>query len=314
MLVRHKHHRNDDSDTNAIILSKKFILDIKRWKNKYRPSRHNNTKQKQPNTNMLSRKTTIALLRTLLLFPIVACFQNTPAPTRSNTVGIIRRKNWTRTTEHAIALGDASLFDLTSTYASTYTDTENRKTVVALFDEVASTASSFILSTMGMSASADDDEEKLTNLSDHDLAQIIKSDIQSKNSLVQAAQMTKAIYDDTCKFKDGSNLDGSYPMASWILGCHMLLQPEKSTTKMVENSLLVTSSYATFRFESDLQFRAPFSPRVSFEGRVVMRRDDRTGLIKSYEEFWDEDVSDIVQRATFHLGQNEEKSKNLLAA
>lgn len=138
--------------------------------------------------------------------------------------------------------------------------------------------------------------EKQHNLSNDQLANVIQNDVSDNNVLV-TADMTRSIYDDKCTFKDGSNLDGSYPMEPWVLGCRMLFHSEHSVSRIVDQTLHVTEAFATFRFEGELQFRGPFSPRVHLAGRILMKRSRQTGLIVSYEEFWDDNVMDIVKNA-----------------
>ena len=54
-----------------------------------------------------------------------------------------------------------------------------------------------------------------------------------------------------------------------------------------------------FRFDEDLMFNIPFKPVVSLTGKVVLQRSPDTGLITSYQEFWDQDVATVLKSAKF---------------
>lgn len=168
-------------------------------------------------------------------------------------------------------------------------------------DTVATMAASWILGHLpSLQQSAPDCHEKQCHLNEESLTEILLQDICERNSLV-TADFASSIYEDSCRFKDGSDLDGSYPMKPWQLGCKMLFKGDKSKSNIVEDSLVVTSEAITFRFESDLEFRGPFSPQVLLTGRVVMLRNPQTGLISSYEEKWDDNVWDIVKGAKLQV-------------
>lgn len=129
---------------------------------------------------------------------------------------------------------------------------------------------------------------------------ILLSDVAERNSLV-TADFTPAIYEDTCRFKDGSGLDGAYPMMPWILGCKMLFNEHKSRANILAESLVVTAEHISFRFESNLEFRGPFSPQVFLTGMVIMTRNPLSGLINSYREVWDDSVWSLIQDAHLRL-------------
>ena len=184
-----------------------------------------------------------------------------------------------------------------------------------LFDTVASMAASWILdmtnaipqeqiaqSTTVAAAGIipQQADNKLHHLSRESLRDMMLQDVHQRNSLV-TADFTQTIYEDSCRFQDGSGLDGAYPMKPWILGCKLLFKGDKSQTTILEESLIISSRQISFRFESDLEFRGPFRPQVALSGRVVMTRNPLTGLISSYREIWDKDVFEIVKEARLQL-------------
>jgi len=61
----------------------------------------------------------------------------------------------------------------------------------------------------------------------------------------------------------------------------------------------VNEKEVTFRFDEDLMFNIPFKPVVALTGKVVLTRDERTGLITSYREFWDQSVNEVLKTAKF---------------
>jgi hypothetical protein len=136
---------------------------------------------------------------------------------------------------------------------------------------------------------------KLINLSNEELAEIIKTDCRERQFLY-TADMTRAIYDDRATFKDGSDLDGSYPMDAWIRGCQLLFDAKQSRCKILEHTMIVTQQHVSFRFAETLTFRTVLQPRVYLTGTVLMKRDNDTGLIVSYEEKWDQNMNEIVRR------------------
>lgn len=142
--------------------------------------------------------------------------------------------------------------------------------------------------------------EKLYNLPHDELAEIIKRDCRERQFLF-TADMTRAIYDDDATFKDGSDLDGSYPMEAWVRGCNFLFDANRSQCKILEHTLSVTDQQVWFRFTETLTFKTLLQPRVYLTGTVVMKRDPKTGLIVSYEEKWDQGMSEIFRRTQFSV-------------
>jgi hypothetical protein len=91
---------------------------------------------------------------------------------------------------------------------------------------------------------------KSYNLSNDELADIIKKDIADKQFLV-TADMTLSIYDDRATFQDGSSLDGAYEIGAWVRGCNQLIEAKNSCCRLVEGSMVVDSDEAKFRFVED---------------------------------------------------------------
>ncbi|KAL3910304.1 MAG: hypothetical protein SGARI_002191, partial [Bacillariaceae sp.] len=78
---------------------------------------------------------------------------------------------------------------------------------------------------------------KLFNLPNDELAEVIKADCRERQFLC-TADMTREIYDDNATFKDGSDIDGSYPMDAWIRGCKLLFDGQKSQCRILEHTLV----------------------------------------------------------------------------
>jgi hypothetical protein len=141
-------------------------------------------------------------------------------------------------------------------------------------------------------------EKKKRNLSNDELAAIIKSDSRERQFLY-TADFSTSIYDDKARFKDGSDIDGAYPMHAWIRGCKLLFDPNQSQCKILEHTLKVTNRHVQFRFAETLTFNTVLRPRVYLTGTVVMKRDEHSGLIVSYEEKWDQDMNEVFRRTKF---------------
>ena len=141
-------------------------------------------------------------------------------------------------------------------------------------------------------------ENKQTNLSNEELAKIILQDGRERQFLF-TADFSTSIYDDNATFKDGSDIDGSYPMNAWIRGCKLLFDPKQSQCKILEHTLKVSHQHVKFRFAETLTFNTVLRPRVYLTGSVVMKRDEQSGLIVSYEEKWDQDLNELLRRTKF---------------
>jgi hypothetical protein len=136
--------------------------------------------------------------------------------------------------------------------------------------------------------------DKLTNISDADLKQIILSDIVDKSFLV-TADITRSVYDESATFTDEIDV---YTMDKWIKGTKSLFIPSGSRVSLV-GDVTVTPSEVNFRFDEDLMFNIPFKPVCSLSGKVVLTRDEKSGLITSYREYWDQSVNDVLKTAKF---------------
>lgn len=138
--------------------------------------------------------------------------------------------------------------------------------------------------------------DKLVNLSNDELANRIRADVVDRQFLV-TAQISRDLYDESAIFTD--EID-AYPMDKWITGTQRLFVASKSQVDLEPNSLTVDKDVATFRFSEYLCFNIPvFQPIVYLSGKVILRRDPSNGLITSYQEVWDQDVSTVLKSAKF---------------
>lgn len=136
--------------------------------------------------------------------------------------------------------------------------------------------------------------EKQTNIPDAELKKIILSDIVDKSFLV-TADITRSVYDESATFTDEIDV---YTMDKWIKGTQALFIPSGSRVSLV-GDVHVTPTEVNFRFDEDLMFNIPFKPVCSLSGKVVLTRDEKTGLITSYREYWDQSVNDVLKTAQF---------------
>ena len=137
-------------------------------------------------------------------------------------------------------------------------------------------------------------ESKQTGLSDDRLKEIITADMVDKSFLV-TADITRSIYDESATFTD--EID-EYTMDKWVKGTKSLFVASGSRVSLV-GDVEVNKKEVTFRFDEDLMFNIPFKPVVALTGKVVLTRDERTGLITSYREFWDQSVNEVLKTAKF---------------
>ena len=155
---------------------------------------------------------------------------------------------------------------------------------------LSATAATASILPMRAYASAD----KQLNLSNEDLKQIILSDIVDKSFLV-SADITRSVYDESATFTDEIDV---YTMDKWIKGTKSLFIPSGSRVSLV-GDVDVSPTEVSFRFDEDLMFNIPFKPVCSLTGKVVLTRDENTGLITSYREYWDQSVNDVLKTAKF---------------
>ena len=136
------------------------------------------------------------------------------------------------------------------------------------------------------------------NLSDDELIQIIRDDIVQRQFLV-TGNITKSIYASDATFTD--EID-TYGMDQWMIGTQRLFVGDRSQVRLVNNNQITFTSPTTieFLFDEDLMFNLPIiKPIVSLTGKVILTRDPNTGYIKSYREYWDQDVATVLKSAKF---------------
>ena len=150
--------------------------------------------------------------------------------------------------------------------------------------------SATLLPLRGASASSD----KQLNLSNEELRKIIYSDMVDDAFLV-SADITRSVYDESAVFTD--EID-EYTMDKWIKGTKSLFISSGSRVSLV-GDIDVSSKEVTFLFDEDLMFNIPFKPVCSLTGKVVLTRDENTGLITSYREYWDQSVNEVLKSAKF---------------
>jgi hypothetical protein len=164
---------------------------------------------------------------------------------------------------------------------------------------VQSVATTAIIATAGASASPRAVHAEVSSngnqrrLSDEELKKIVKADILDRQFLV-TGKLTRSIYQPTATFTD--EID-TYAMEKWIVGTQRLFVGEGSDVRLI-GDVQVTPEKVEFRFDEDLMFRIPFRPTVALSGKVILSRDE-SGLVTSYQEFWDQDVATVLKSAKF---------------
>jgi hypothetical protein len=158
-----------------------------------------------------------------------------------------------------------------------------------------SAAAAFALAAPVLSQSQPASAEEKLGFSDAELKAIVKADMVDRQFLV-TGNLTPSIYKKTATFTD--EID-TYQMDQWMKGTQKLFVGEKSDVRLV-GDVEVSPDKIEFRFDEDLMFRVPFNPIVSLSGKVVLKRDTETGLISSYQEFWDQDVATVLKTAKFN--------------
>ena len=136
--------------------------------------------------------------------------------------------------------------------------------------------------------------EKQLNLSPDEIGSIVKNDVIERAFLTNG-DLTRSIYSEMATFTD--EID-TYKLDQWIKGTSKLFVPGGSRVSLV-GDVNASKSEINFRFEEDLMFNIPFKPVVSLTGKVVLERDE-DGLVKSYREFWDQDVGTVLKSAKFN--------------
>jgi len=138
--------------------------------------------------------------------------------------------------------------------------------------------------------------KKQTNLSNADIAAIVRSDLVDKQFLC-TADLTRSIYDETATFTDEVD---TYALDAFIKGTSKLFIADGSKVDLLDNEVISSKEEVSFRFREDLMFNVPIlRPVVSLSGKVVLTRDDTTGLIVKYREYWDQSVNQVLSTAKF---------------
>jgi len=103
------------------------------------------------------------------------------------------------------------------------------------------------------------------------------------------------VYDESATFTD--EID-EYTMDKWIKGTKSLFVASGSRVSLV-GDIDVSTKAVSFRFSEDLMFNKAVKPVCSLSGKVVLERDENTGLITSYREYWDQSVNEVLKTAKF---------------
>eukprot|EP00554_Chaetoceros_debilis_P014527 CAMPEP_0194117950 /NCGR_PEP_ID=MMETSP0150-20130528/33517_1 /TAXON_ID=122233 /ORGANISM="Chaetoceros debilis, Strain MM31A-1" /LENGTH=187 /DNA_ID=CAMNT_0038809153 /DNA_START=62 /DNA_END=622 /DNA_ORIENTATION=- len=157
-------------------------------------------------------------------------------------------------------------------------------------NNVAATRSQFLQSVAAMAAGAVIApsqsiavvEDKQFNLPPNEIGAIVEKDLV-ENAFLTNGKLTRSIYDEKAIFTD--EID-TYTLDKWMKGtARLFVGPPGSRVSMV-GPIEASDQAVTFRFEEDLMFNIPFKPVVNLSGKVVLERDEKTGLITSYREFW----------------------------
>jgi len=137
--------------------------------------------------------------------------------------------------------------------------------------------------------------EKQYNLSPEKIAAIVEADVVERSFLTNG-DLTRSIYSESATFTD--EID-TYKLEPFMKGtAKLFVGPPSSKLKLVGN-IEASDTEISFRFDEDLMFRIPFRPVVHITGKVVLKREVDTGLISSYQEFWDQDVKTVLKSAKF---------------
>jgi hypothetical protein len=137
--------------------------------------------------------------------------------------------------------------------------------------------------------------DKRFNLSPNEIASIVEEDLV-KNSFLTNGKLTRSIYDEKATFTD--EID-TYGLDQWIRGTSKLFVGPPGSRVSLVGPMEADDKKIEFRFEEDLMFNIPFKPVVNLSGKVILERDEKTGLITSYREYWDQDVKTVLMTAKF---------------
>ena len=139
------------------------------------------------------------------------------------------------------------------------------------------------------------DNNKQLNLPPNEIAAIVEKDLV-ENAFLTNGKLTRSIYDEKAIFTD--EID-KYGLDQWIKGTSKLFVGPPGSRVALVGPVEANEKEVVFRFEEDLMFNIPFKPVVALSGKVVLERDEKSGLITSYREFWDQDVKTVLKSAKF---------------
>lgn len=137
--------------------------------------------------------------------------------------------------------------------------------------------------------------DKLENLPNEKIAQIVADDITIRQALI-TANFNRDIYSEDAKFQD--EID-TYEINQYIKGTKALFNAEKSHVDLVGN-VDADENAVSFKFSEKLTFNLPFSPAVSLTGRVKLTRSPINGLISYSREYWDQTVTKVLSTVSFN--------------
>ena len=137
--------------------------------------------------------------------------------------------------------------------------------------------------------------DKQLNLTPNEIAAIVEKDLV-ESAFLTTGKLTRSIYDEKATFRD--EID-TYGLDQWIKGTSKLFVGPPGSRVSLVDAVEANEKEVIFRFEEDLMFNIPFKPVVNLSGKVVLERDEKTGLITSYREFWDQDVKTVLKSAKF---------------
>lgn len=142
--------------------------------------------------------------------------------------------------------------------------------------------------------------EKLTGLSDSELAKIVTADVVDRQFLA-TADFTRELFDESATFTD--EID-TYTLPKFVEGTKKLFDATKSRVRLT-SPVTVDKDQASFTFSEYLAFNFPIAkPIVSLTGKVVLTRDRNSGLFTSYREYWDQTPNQVVLSARLTPPEN----------
>lgn len=187
-----------------------------------------------------------------------------------------------------VTIGMLANLAIVSSYGTTSTSTTHPSRSQFLKAFLTSTVVATIQPTESKASS-----DKQFNLSPNEIASIVEEDLV-KNSFLTNGKLTRSIYDEKATFTD--EID-TYGLDQWIRGTSKLFVGPPGSRVSLVGPMEADDKKIEFRFEEDLMFNIPFKPMVNLSGKVILERDEKTGLITSYREYWDQDVKTVLMTA-----------------